>query len=1134
MKSSNRVKLAVRRVVARAFVLGPLTFLLVAGTGCPSLFESPTHRATRIKQAEPGRDGNKTITQVGQVVNAYGVLGTDASAGDTTITVAAIAALSTNFPNVLAKGDLLLIIQMQGATIDATDTTAYGTVGSLGNAGRYELVGVEGVSNNTITLACALQNDYAVAGKTQVIRVPQYGTLTINSGLSIAAPAWDGTTGGVVAVHALTTVQLDGSIDVSGRGFRGGAVDNDSDTQGTAVTSYRTTGTANNNEGAEKGEGIAGSQADYDANFNGRYGRGAPANAGGGGNSHNAGGGGGANAGNIANWGGGQGVMVSVTATPDPWRLDPGYTANSNARTNCEGGGRGGYSFSNADQDPLQVAPGTCSGATSWGGNCRREVGGLGGRPLASSPTTRLFMGGGGGAGDRNNGSQGSAGGRGGGLVFLIAGSIAGSGSILANGATAPNSPGVANAGDAPGGGGGGGTVVVNVGSLSAITISANGGGGGNQTGSGGQTEVEGPGGGGGGGYIAVSGTGSPSLSAAGGPNGTTNRTVMTDFPADGATAGHAGVTNGDASSFLYCGTAPKTTIATHPDDPTPKTVGSFTFTNTASPVTYACTLDGADVTCTASYTTPTLSNGSHTLTVQSTDSYGNLEATPVTFTWEVDDTLPLTTIATYPPNPSNNAQPTFTFTNTVSGVTYQCDIDGDGYAACSASYTVPDPLSDGPHTLSVKATTSGSVEEDPPVTYTWTVDTTQPTTTILTYPPNPSAVATGSFTFSSNEDPVTFRCKLDTADWVDDCGASYTTPDTLANGTHTLQVQAVDAAGNADDSPATYTWDVDTNLPLTTIATHPTDPTNNPVGTFSFTNTRSPVTYECKIDDDDFASCDADYTTASLPDGSHTLSVRATLSVVDAGALVEDPPVTFTWVIDTAPPDTTIASGPQSPSSSAAGSFTFTSSESPATYECSLDGGSWATCPASYTTPGLADGIHTLAVRATDAAGNTDGTPATYTWAIAAGGLDGGLVVLDAGESEAGAVSLDGAVAPGLDGGRNDVLPVDVGTVADAAAVADGPADTGPADVAADAPADTQTPGPDTAAPPAEPSPDTALPSQGDTALPNNQDAAPVLEIPRLRGGGCACAVGRSHSAAPSGLLLALAGLALLRHRRR
>ena len=28
------------------------------------------------------------------------------------------------------------------------------------------------------------------------------------------------------------------------------------------------------------------------------------------------------------------------------WRLDPGYIANGNARTNSPGGGRGGYTYS--------------------------------------------------------------------------------------------------------------------------------------------------------------------------------------------------------------------------------------------------------------------------------------------------------------------------------------------------------------------------------------------------------------------------------------------------------------------------------------------------------------------------------------------------------------------------------------------------------------------------------------------------------------------------------------------------------------------------------------------------------------------------------------------------------------------
>src|SRR5206468_1503507 len=47
------------------------------------------------------------------------------------------------------------------------------------------------------------------------------------------------------------------------------------------------------------------------------------------------------------------------------------------------------------------------------------------------------------------------------------------------------------------------------------------------------------------------------------------------------------------------------------------------------------------------------------------------------------------------------------------------------------------------------------------------------------------------------------------------------------------------------------------------------------------------------------------------------------------------------------------------------------------------LDGGSWSTCTSPHTTAALAEGSHTFDVRATDAAGNTGGTPASHTWSI-------------------------------------------------------------------------------------------------------------------------------------------------------
>ena len=730
MKRRNRIKMALRRGLARTFVVAPVVFLLVAGAGCPSLFESTTHRATHIRQAVPGKDLDKHVTAADTVVNAYAALaGADQAAGATTLTVANITTLAANFTGPLSQGDLLLIVQMAGATVDFTtnDSSDYGAFATtdLGSAGRYELVGVEGVNaaSNQITLACPLKNAYTVAGKTQVIRVPQYLTLTIDSGASITAPAWNGTTGGVVAVHAETTLELDGSIDVSAKGFRGGSTvgDDASRAAGTLVTLYRSTFPA---DGAEKGEGIAGYQGDY---TNGRYGRGAPANGGGGGNSHNAGGGGGANAGDLAAWNNGQGVM-SGTFTPDPWRLDPGYTSNGGARTNAQGGGRGGYSYSANDSDALAVAPGD----SAWGGDDRREAGGLGGRPVPNDPASRLFVGGGGGAGDGNDGIAGP-GGNGGGLVFLIAGSVTGTGNILADGGAGGNSVFAGGAGgDAPGGGGGGGTVVVHATSLGAISISVKGGNGGTQVGSSDPNEVEGPGGGGGGGYVAVSG-GAPTMVASGGLSGTTDRAAMTEFPADGATAGHAGLTNGSASTFLYCGTttAPVTTIETFPPDHSKNATGTFTFTNTESPVTYQCSLNGGTTwaSCNASYTTPTLADGSHTLSVRSTDLSGNVEDPPATHTWVIDTVPPVTTIETHPTDPSSSPTGNFTFTNSESAVTYECKLDSGAWAACnagapsSASYTTG-ILPDGSHTLSVRSTDqAGNLEQGPPyVSFPWTV----------------------------------------------------------------------------------------------------------------------------------------------------------------------------------------------------------------------------------------------------------------------------------------------------------------------------------------------------------------------------------------------------------------------------
>jgi hypothetical protein len=231
------------------------------------------------------------------------------------------------------------------------------------------------------------------------------------------------------------------------------------------------------------------------------------------------------------------------------WQLDPSYALNGNALTNSSGGGRGGYSWGQDNLDPTVVGPGG-----GWSGDNRREVGGLGGRPLTNSTTGRLFLGGGGGAGHGNN-TNGGAGGNGGGLVFVIANQITGSGTIASNGQNGGNTATDTASNDSAGGAGGGGTVVVRANNVAnTITIQANGGKGGDQFWTSQATEeTEGPGGGGGGGYVAFTGAGNPTRTATGGASGINNKTFMLPFTVNGATNGANGVSNANANFLVGC-----------------------------------------------------------------------------------------------------------------------------------------------------------------------------------------------------------------------------------------------------------------------------------------------------------------------------------------------------------------------------------------------------------------------------------------------------------------------------------------------------------------------------------------------------------------------------------------------------
>ncbi len=87
----------------------------------------------------------------------------------------------------------------------------------------------------------------------------------------------------------------------------------------------------------------------------------------------------------------------------------------------------------------------------------------------------------------------------------------------------------------------------------------------------------------------------------------------------------------------------------------------------------------------------------------------------------------------------------------------------------------------------------------------------------------------------------------------------------------------------------------------------------------------------------------------------------------------------------DTTPPNTTINSGPTGTVTSTSATFSFSASERRARFSCRIDSGLWNACTSPKTFGGLAAATHLFEVRATDRAGNTDPTPASRGWSVAA-----------------------------------------------------------------------------------------------------------------------------------------------------
>src|SRR5215471_3024723 len=263
MNRSSCLKLASLAVLGLVL----LALFRPASSEAQSCSNSPTQCGT------PGKDGaGGTLSGV---VNTYFPGNRTTAAGSTSIRLNASVGANVG----IASGDLLLVIQMQDASINSTDTDAYGDGVSgapasgytnANGTGLYEFVKATsavvtggGTVNIVGGTGGGLINSYTIANASatqgqrrfQVVRVPQYSSCTLGS--SLTATSWNGTAGGILAIDVSTTVDLgSATVDVSGLGFRGGGGRQLTGTGSNTEPVYRSSSTLNCH--APKGEGIAG------------------------------------------------------------------------------------------------------------------------------------------------------------------------------------------------------------------------------------------------------------------------------------------------------------------------------------------------------------------------------------------------------------------------------------------------------------------------------------------------------------------------------------------------------------------------------------------------------------------------------------------------------------------------------------------------------------------------------------------------------------------------------------------------------------------------------------------------------------------------------------------------------------
>ena len=408
---------------------------------------------------------------------------------------------------------------------------------------------------------------------------------------------------------------------------------------------------------------------------------------------------------------------------------------------------------------------------------------------------------------------------------------------------------------------------------------------------------------------------------------------------------------------------------------------------------------------------------------IRAVDSVGNQGVSPASFRWNVDATPPDTTIdsATDGNNNSVNnggnsssTSMTFTFSGSDIGVgldRFECSIDGSSFSACDTPVQFTS-LSLGAHTLEVRAVDKVENAAETPTVFLWTITTPPPPQPPQQLPPSvPQNITTPvpeNITTPVPENITTPVPENITTPPPPQQPPQQLQPSVPENITTSPPIGAnqsivtnettrIPASGEAPDTKVVSGVDGSANAVANDGITPSKSITFVLSASIDGVEAADINNFECSVDGSSFSACTSPAQFSNLSEGAHILEV---VSLDNSGK--RDPsPASFTWTVDTEPPDTiidsaidgnnrTLTDGSNTESISIA--FTFSGTDTSIEegeevgidhFECSVDGSSFSTCTSPVQYDNLSIGNHIVEIRTEDNAGNKDPSPSSFTWTV-------------------------------------------------------------------------------------------------------------------------------------------------------